>query len=130
MRRVPTPAWLAGALFLLLPIVASAQETSQVPALPASPSINTSMPVNGANSIPGPIMSPLSAGDLIDYSVYGVPEMTQRARLNSSGVAYLPLLDEVKLAGLTSEQAQKKLEDLLVAGGFLKNPHVSVTVAE
>jgi polysaccharide biosynthesis/export protein len=130
MRRVPTPAWLAGALFLLLPIVASAQETSQVPALPASPSVNTSMPVNGANSIPGPIMSPLSAGDVIDYSVYGVPEMTQRTRLNSAGVVYLPLLDEVHLSGMTTEQAQKKLEDLLVSGGFLKNPHVSLAIVE
>jgi polysaccharide export outer membrane protein len=74
--------------------------------------------------------SPLSPGDLIDYSVYGVPEMTQRARLNSSGAVYLPLLDEVQLSGLTSEQAQKKLEDLLMAGGFLRNPHVSISVAE
>ncbi len=75
-------------------------------------------------------MSPLSAGDLIDYSVYGVPEMSQRARLNSSGNAYLPLLGSVPLAGLTTEQAQKKLEDLLVSGGFLKNPHVTITIAE
>jgi protein involved in polysaccharide export with SLBB domain len=104
-------------------LIAFGQESAPAPALPQISS-------NASNSIPGSNTSPLSAGDLIDYSVYGVPEMTQRARLNSSGVAYLPLLDEVKLAGLTSEQAQKKLEDLLVAGGFLKNPHVSVTVAE
>jgi len=88
------------------------------------------MPVNGANSIPGPIMSPLSAGDVIDYTVYGVPEMTQRTRLNSAGVVYLPLLDEVHLSGMTTEQAQKKLEDLLVSGGFLKNPHVSLAIVE
>ena len=113
--------------FLVLVVVAAlisfGQESATGRELPQIPS-------SASNSIPGSNTSPLSAGDLIDYSVYGVPEMTQRARLNSSGVAYLPLLDEVKLAGLTSEQAQKKLEDLLVAGGFLKNPHVSVTVAE
>jgi polysaccharide export outer membrane protein len=83
-----------------------------------------------SNSIPGANMSPLSPGDLIDYSVYGVPEMTQRVRLNSSGVVYLPLLNEVKLAGMTSEEAQKKLEDLLISGGYLRTPHVSVSVAE
>jgi len=64
------------------------------------------------------------------YSVYGVPEMTQRTRLNSGGVVYLPLLDEVHLSGMTTEQAQKKLEDLLVSGGFLKNPHVSLAIIE
>lgn len=129
MRRVPTASWLAACLLLSLPVVAPAQETPQVPALP-TPSVNSRMPVNSPNSIPGPIMSPLSPGDLIDYSVYGVPEMTQRTRLNSSGVVYLPLLDEVHLSGMTTEQAQKKLEDLLVSGGFLRNPHVSVAVVE
>ncbi len=75
-------------------------------------------------------MGPLSAGDLIDYSVYGVPEMTQRARIDGAGNAYLPLLGSVPLAGLTTERAQKKLEDLLVSGGFLRNPHVTISVAE
>lgn len=74
--------------------------------------------------------SPLSPGDLVDYSVFGVPEMSQRARLNSDGVVYLPLLDKVQLAGLTTEQAQKRLEEMLVSGGFLRNPHVTVVVAE
>ena len=75
-------------------------------------------------------MGPLSPGDLIDYSVYGVQEMTQRTRIDGSGNVYLPLLGNVPLAGLTTEQAQKKLEDLLVSGGFLRNPHVTVSVAE
>lgn len=75
-------------------------------------------------------MAPLSAGDLIDYSVYGVPEMRQRARIDSAGNAYLPLLGSIPLAGLTTEKAQKKLEDLLVSGGFLRNPHVTISVAE
>lgn len=108
---------------VLAALMAYGQESAAAPVAPQ-------MSSSASNSIPGANTSPLSPGDLIDYSVYGVPEMTQRARLNSSGVAYLPLLDEVTLAGLTSEQAQKKLEDLLVAGGFLRNPHVSVTVAE
>lgn len=75
-------------------------------------------------------MGPLSAGDLIDYSVYGVPEMTQRIRIDGTGNAYLPLLGNVPLVGLTAVQAQKKLEDLLVSGGFLRNPHVTISVAE
>lgn len=56
--------------------------------------------------------------------------MTQRVRLNANGVVYLPLLNEIQLGGLTPEQAQKKLEDELISGGFLRAPHVTVTVVE
>ncbi|HEU5403921.1 MAG TPA: polysaccharide biosynthesis/export family protein [Terriglobales bacterium] len=127
MKLAKNPIGLV-VLFLMLGLVAFAQEpasgdTSSAPsAVPSAPA--------AASSIPGSIMGPLSAGDLIDYSVYGVPEMTQRARLDSAGNAYLPLLGSVPLAGLTAEQAQKKLEDLLVSGGFLRNPHVTISVAE
>jgi polysaccharide export outer membrane protein len=116
----------------LLAIGVFAQETSGAPPvqLPPPPQQSSASSSSATNSIPGSLMSPLAPGDLIDYSVYGVPEMSQRARLNSKGVVYLPLLDEVEISGLTTEQAQKKLEDLLVTGGFLRNPHVSITVAE
>jgi len=75
-------------------------------------------------------MSPLAPGDVIEFSVYGIPELTQKARINSTGVAYLPLLNEVQLAGMTTEAAQKNLEEQLVSGGFLKAPHVNLTVIE
>jgi len=115
---------------LVIGIGVFAQETpSAAPVqLPSHPQAVSSGGLS--STIPGSMISPLSPGDVIDYSVYGVPEMTQRARINSNGVVYLPLLDQVQLSGLTSEQAQKKLEDLLMAGGFLRNPHVSISVAE
>jgi polysaccharide export outer membrane protein len=121
---------------LLLPIVlgvfALAQEPATADATSTTSSATTQTPGTAGTSgtIPGPIMGPLSPGDLIDYSVYGVQEMTQRTRIDGSGNVYLPLLGNVPLAGLTTEQAQKKLEDLLVSGGFLRNPHVTVSVAE
>ena len=102
--------------------------TGQSPAAIQPAPSPTSNPISG--SIPGPLVSPLSPGDVIDFSVYGVPEMAQRVRLNSKGVVYLPLLDQVELGGLTTEEAQKKLEEQLVSGGFLRAPHVTVTVAE
>lgn len=118
-------------LLLLLPgVIAFGQDTASpsTSAVPATAPESSGAAI--ASSIPGSIMSPLSAGDLIDYSVYGVPEMTQRARIDSAGNAYLPLLGSVPLAGLTAEQAQKRLEELLVSGGFLRNPHVTISVAE
>jgi polysaccharide export outer membrane protein len=113
-------------------MLAQDSTTSQTSlALPAAASQPPASIASGpTNAIPGSLMSPLAPGDLIDYSVYGVPEMSQRTRLNSTGIAYLPLLGNVELSGMTTEQAQKKLEDMLVAGGFLKSPHVTITVAE
>ena len=121
------------AAFLLVGDAEAQEATPPVPAgqspAPIQPATaSTASPMPG--SIPGPMVSPLSPGDVIEFSVYGVPEMTQRVRLNSNGVVYLPLLDEVQLGGLTTEEAQKKLEDQLVSGGFLRAPHVTVTVTE
>jgi polysaccharide biosynthesis/export protein len=116
---------------LALGLVALAQEPATSDSSPEQAPPSASQPASGApSSIPGAMMSPLSAGDLIDYSVYGVPEMAQRTRIDSAGNAYLPLLGSVPLSGLTAEQAQQKLEELLISGGFLRTPHVTVSVAE
>jgi polysaccharide export outer membrane protein len=113
----------ATAILIAVAACSSAQDTA--PAIPASAPAAVS-----AQGIPGALTGPLCPGDLIEFSVYGVPEMTQRVRLNSEGVVYLPLLNDVKLSGLNPEEAQKKLEGLLVDGGFLRAPHVTVTVVE
>src|SRR5581483_12442648 len=48
----------------------------------------------------------LGPGDLVEISVYGVPELTTKARIGSNGDVYLPLINYVHLGGLTTEQAQ------------------------
>ena len=72
----------------------------------------------------------LGVGDLLEISVYNVPELTSRARVGSNGEIYLPLIDYVAVAGLTAEETQSLIEKRLEDGGFLKNPHVSVFVQE
>jgi polysaccharide export outer membrane protein len=72
----------------------------------------------------------LGAGDLLEISVYNVPELTTKARVSTSGDVYLPLVDYVHLAGLTPEEAQGAIEKRLSGGGFLKDPHVSIFVTE
>jgi len=70
----------------------------------------------------------LGPGDLVEISVYGVPELTTKARIGSNGDVYLPLINYVHLGGLTTEQAQSVLEKRLSDGGFVKNPHVTLFV--
>jgi polysaccharide export outer membrane protein len=61
-------------------------------------------------------------------NVYNVPELSTKARVGSDGSIYLPLIDYVHVAGLTSEQAQNIIEKRFAEGGFVKDPHVSLLV--
>src|SRR5271166_3335592 len=52
----------------------------------------------------------LGAGDLVEVSVYNVPELTTKARISNQGDVHLPLVDYAHLAGLTSEEAEGVIE--------------------
>ena len=70
----------------------------------------------------------LGPGDLIEVSVYDVPELATKARVGNSGDLYLPLIDYVHVEGLTLEEAQKLIQKRLEEGGFVRNPHVTIFV--
>ena len=70
----------------------------------------------------------LGVGDLLEVSVYNVPELTTKSRLGTNGDEDLPLIDDVHVAGLTVEEAQALIEKRLSDGGFVKNPHVTLNV--
>lgn len=72
----------------------------------------------------------LGGGDLIELSVYSVPELSTKARVGNSGDVYLPLIDYVHVAELTVEEAQALIEKRLSDGGFVRNPHVTIFVDE
>lgn len=72
----------------------------------------------------------LAPGDLIELSVYNVPELTTKARVGSSGEVYLPLIDYVHVADLTVSQAQALIQKRLEDGGFVHNAHVTLNVDE
>ncbi len=72
----------------------------------------------------------LGPSDLIELSVYNVPELTTKARVSNSGDVYLPLIDYVHVGGLTQEEAQTVIEKRLEDGGFVRNPHVTIFVDE
>ncbi len=72
----------------------------------------------------------LGAGDLIELSVYNVPEMSTKTRVSNSGDVYLPLVDYVHVDGLTLDEAATVIEKRLDQGGFVKSPHVQLFVDE
>jgi polysaccharide export outer membrane protein len=72
----------------------------------------------------------LGPGDLIEVTVFGVPDLSTKARISNSGDVYLPLIDYVHLADLTADEAQELIEKRLDQGGFVRNPHVTLFVDE
>lgn len=72
----------------------------------------------------------LGPGDLIEVSVYNVPELATKARVGNSGDLYLPLIDYVHVEGMTIEEAQKLIQKRLEDGGFVRSPHVTIFVDE
>ncbi len=94
-----------------------------------SPAINAQD--NDAKSAPEQArVVKFGAGDLVQVSVYNVPELATRARVSNSGDIYLPLIDYVHIEGLTQEEAQALIEKRLADGGFVRNPHVTIFVED
>lgn len=69
-------------------------------------------------------------GDLLEVSVYNVPELASKVRVSNSGDIYLPLIDYVHVDGLTLEEAQALIEKRLSDGGYVRSPHVTLFVDE
>jgi polysaccharide export outer membrane protein len=72
----------------------------------------------------------LGAGDLLEISVYNVPELTTKARVGNSGDVYLPLIDYVHVGDLTVEEAQAMIQKRLEDGGFVRSAHVTIFLNE
>ncbi|MGB7331380.1 MAG: polysaccharide biosynthesis/export family protein, partial [Terriglobales bacterium] len=102
---------------------------------PAAPDASQSTPTNEASSPPASHLLAnsnvkLGIGDLIEISVFGVPDLSIKARISGSGDVYLPLIDYVHVADLTSDEAQDLIQKRLEDGGFVRGPHVSIFVDE
>ena len=73
----------------------------------------------------------LGEGDTVNITVYEQPDLATVARISQDdGTISFPLLGEVTIAGLSPEDAGRKIEKLLKQGGLIKAPQVSLTVKE
>ena len=71
----------------------------------------------------------ISPKDLVDFRVFQEPELDSVIRVSGDGTAIFPLIDSVKLSGLTVAEATQLLNSRL-RDGFLINPQVNITVRE
>ncbi|MFL9923659.1 polysaccharide export protein EpsE [Herbaspirillum lusitanum] len=70
----------------------------------------------------------LGPGDVIKVNVYGSQDLTLETRISEAGSISYPLIGDVKIGGLSTSQAERKISDLLKKGGFLLNPQVNILV--
>jgi polysaccharide biosynthesis/export protein len=126
--RVANRAVLVCAVMLVLALGVFAQD---------APVIETPQQINdrirnlsmGAKSAPHDYV--IGNGDLLEISVFDVPELSRQLRVSQSGTIGIPLVPiRLRVAGLTEVQAEQKIAEVLEANGLVSHPEVGVAVKE
>jgi len=76
-----------------------------------------------AKEAPEPI---IDSGDLLKVRVFGVNMFDEEVRVSGKGDISLPLIGDVPVAGLSTEEAQSLIQRRLIDGNFMLHPEVSV----
>jgi polysaccharide biosynthesis/export protein len=74
-----------------------------------------------------PVLGP---GDELEVTVYGAPDLSRHTRVSADGNISMPLIGYVRVAGLTSSEAEGAIEGRLRENNVLNDPQVSVFVKE
>src|SRR5713226_1899674 len=72
----------------------------------------------------------IGPGDEVEVTVYGAPDLSQHTRVSTEGNISMPLIGYVRLAGLSSSEAEEAIEAQLRQDQVVNNPQVSVYVKE
>ena len=140
MKRNSLHKWrLLGtlALVLWLGLTAAARgqtESLQAPLPTSGVQAQDDSQAKDAAQAQNPTLQPpiitIGPGDQLDIQVFDTPELSGPARVSQTGEANLPVLGNVQVAGLTPNQAARKIEGELKSRGILIDPHVTVAIAE
>lgn len=72
----------------------------------------------------------LGAGDVVRITVFNNPELTLETRVSEADSISYPLIGQVKIGGLSTSSAEKRIAGMLEKGGFIKNPQVNLLVTQ
>ncbi|MGB7435316.1 MAG: polysaccharide biosynthesis/export family protein [Candidatus Acidiferrum sp.] len=73
----------------------------------------------------------IGSGDLLNVTVFDVPELSRDVRVSQSGTIGIPLVPaRLHVAGLTESQAEQVIAEVLQADGLVSHPEVGVIVKE
>ena len=125
----------------LLALAAALPLRAQTPpeASPGGPqAVPTSAPLQAPGSAPAMSAAPaegvdanyrISPNDLMEFDVFGVPDMKRDLRVNASGEVSLPLIDQVPVVGLTTQAAARLIAERYQEK-YLQDPQVSIFIKE
>ena len=71
----------------------------------------------------------IGAQDILDISVFKVPDLTKSVQVSETGSINLPLVGEVAVAGKSAQDVERDLTSKL-GSRYLQNPQVTVLVKE
>jgi polysaccharide export outer membrane protein len=71
---------------------------------------------------------PVGPGDTVHIQVLEAPELEQHIRVSDSGEVHLFVGGDVKIAGESTAEAARTIQNTLIAGEYVNNPHVSISV--
>jgi polysaccharide export outer membrane protein len=86
------------------------------------------VPAQSGAQLSAPMPAPIGPGDFLEIAEYHTPEFRSTVRVSAEGTVTLPLVGDLKLAGMDDEAAARAIEAALVAKGMLLHPLVSVLV--
>jgi polysaccharide export outer membrane protein len=92
--------------------------------------------VEGAAELPAPVRDDLTAPDrpaligpldVIEVSVFGVPELSREMQVDASGRISMPLIGTVDARGKTAGELAQAIEDSL-RGRYVRDPDVTINI--
>jgi polysaccharide export outer membrane protein len=91
--------------------------------------VNSSgIPGGASNHSAAPMAAPIAPGDVLEIGEYHTPEFHSVVRVSSAGTVKLPMLDEVRVEGMSELEAARTISADLLSRGILNHPQVSVLV--
>jgi polysaccharide biosynthesis/export protein len=130
------PARLGAAVLCLvlaaLPAILALSPPSNAQTVETSQQLNDRIrALSAAKHAPPPHDYIIGAGDVLSVQVFDVPELTREVRVSQTGTIGIPLVPvRLHVSGLTESQAERKIEEVLIANGLISHPEVSVSVRD
>jgi polysaccharide biosynthesis/export protein len=94
----------------------------------ARPPVVPSEPKNTSEAASSELV--IGPGDDLEITVYGAPDLSQHTRVGADGNISMPLIGSVRIAGLSSSEAQAAIETQLQRNNVVNDPQVLIYVKE
>jgi polysaccharide biosynthesis/export protein len=95
--------------------------------VPQPPDGSSGQKITQPTNSSAPVIGP---GDEVEVTVYGAPDLSKHTRVSADGNISISLIGSVRVAGLSSSEAEGAIQAQLRQNNILNDPQVSVYVKE